>query len=143
ARHPIHTTLTVVTYDRVRGTVTLSIRAFADDFSAAVAAAAHKPVPRDSSVTDNDIALYVRNAFRINLPAFQSCGVQRSADAYIVCLRAPLASSAAEVRGCNLMLTELHPDQVNVVQIDDGRSRTTRLFTRTSTDVRLFSPQSR
>ena len=48
-RHPIHTTLTVLTPSTDARTMTVNIRAFADDFSATVAAFTGKRAPADSS----------------------------------------------------------------------------------------------
>lgn len=133
--HPIHTTLTVMTVNG--NTVTLSIRAFADDFSRVVATSAGVPVPRDSSVESQNVASYVRARFSIAGATLEPCGIQRVADAYLVCFRATLAAGAG-IRAENRMLTELHPDQVNIVQASRGSEKQTRLFTRTSAPVVLF-----
>jgi hypothetical protein len=135
AAHPLHTTLTVLTIDAKQRTITLSIRAFADDFAAAVARAAGKAVPRDSSASADDITRYVRDRFSIAGTTLVPCGVERKADAYLLCFRAALPSTPPSVR--NLMLTELHADQVNIVQVTAGSTRTTRVFTRDSGVVPL------
>ena len=143
--HKIHTTLTVLT--RTTTGVTLSIRTFADDFSASVAKFARKPTPADSSAPLADVQRYVRAHFAIRdgrgrmLP-LESCGVRRAAELYWLCFRAPLA--AAALRGTfirNQMLTEVHADQVNIVQVDDQGARRTVLFTKTSAPV-LLSPDN-
>ena len=138
--HPIHTTLTVLTFDADRRTITLSIRVFADDFSAAVARAAGKPVPRDSSVTGDDVTRYVRARFGIEGVVLEPCGVQRSGEAYLLCFRAAIPRGAGPLRARNVMLTELHGDQVNVVQVSVGGSRTTRVFTAGSGMAPIVSP---
>lgn len=139
--HEIHTTLTVLTRNATG--VTINIRTFADDFSASVARFARKPAPADSSAPLPDVQRYVRAHFAIRdgagriLP-LETCGVRRAAELYWLCFRAPLATDA--VRGTyirNQMLTELHADQVNIVQVDDRGARRTVLFTRTSAPALL------
>jgi hypothetical protein len=130
--HPIHTTLTVVTVDATHHTVTLSIRAFADDFSAVVARAAGRAAPADSSVSQDDIARYVRARFTIAGATLEPCGVQRTSDAYVMCFRATLRTDVGATVIRNAILTELHTDQVNIVQVQSGSARTTHLFTKES-----------
>ena len=49
--HPLHTTLTEIALDSADGSMRLTIRAFADDFSAVVARHAGKPRPADYNVS--------------------------------------------------------------------------------------------
>ena len=135
--HPIHTTLTVLTVDARSRTVTLSIRAFADDFSRVVAAQAGVATPKDSSVSTANVVAYVRARFAIDGIVLEPCGLTRSADAYLVCFRGSLPATMTAVTVRNTMLTELHPDQVNIVQASSGRERQTRVFTKTSAPVVL------
>lgn len=139
--HAIHTTMTVLTASP--GGVTLNIRTFADDFAAVVARYAGKPLPTDSSAALPDLQRYVRAHFAIRdgagrMVTLESCGVRRAGELYWLCFRAPLAASA--VRGTyirNQMLTELHADQVNIVQVDGHGARRTVLFTKTSAPALL------
>lgn len=134
--HPIHTTLAVLT--PTSGGFTVTIRAFADDFSAAVARFAGKRPPGDSSATAGDVLRYVNDRFtvvdargaRIRLT---SCGVRRAEELFWLCLRASVPPNGGEPRIGNQMLVELHPDQVNIVQVEVGGARSTLLFTRGST----------
>ena len=133
--HAIHTTLTVLTASPVG--VTLTIRSFADDFSASVAKFnAHAP-PADSSAPAPDVLRYVRATFVMRdaqartLP-LASCGTQRVGDLYWLCFRTALPAGVTGVTMRNLMLTEFHADQVNIVQVNDRGAHRTQLFTRTS-----------
>src|SRR5262249_22520856 len=56
--HPLHTTLADVSID-ADGSLRVTLRAFADDFSAAVARHAGKPRPADYAVVDADVASYI------------------------------------------------------------------------------------
>jgi hypothetical protein len=137
--HAIHTTLTQV--QSGGGAVTLTIRAFADDFSSTVARFAGKPVPRDSSAADVDVVRYVRANFSITDAAghaipLQSCGIRRDGELYWLCFRAPLGAATA-VRVVNRMLTELHADQVNILQVLESGARRTLLFTKGSAPAEL------
>lgn len=133
--HAIHTTLTVLTASPVG--VTLTIRAFADDFSASVAKFSGRKPPRDSSAAPADIARYVRASFVLRDAhardlQLASCGAQRVGDLYWLCFRTALPAGVAGVTLRNLMLSEYHADQVNIVQINDRGARRTLLFTKTS-----------
>ncbi|MDQ6610958.1 MAG: hypothetical protein M3Y64_00880, partial [Gemmatimonadota bacterium] len=119
--HPIHTTLTKITSDD--RSVTLNIRAFADDFSATVAKFAGRPAPRDSSAPASDVLRYLQKFVAVSdgtgKPlALESCGIRRANELYWLCVRVMTGSNAKGIHVQNQMLTELHPDQVNIVQID-------------------------
>ena len=133
--HAIHTTLTVLT--TAPASLTLNIRAFADDFSASVAKFAGRRAPADSSAPEPDVLRYVRAQFAIRdaqgrVVALESCGVRRAAELYWLCFRAALPSGSMGVVVRNQMLTEFHPDQVNIVQVDERGTRRTLLFTKAS-----------
>ncbi|MES3032578.1 MAG: DUF6702 family protein [Gemmatimonadota bacterium] len=136
--HAIHTTLTVLTSTPTG--LTLNIRSFADDFSASVARHAGRPVPRDSSVRAEDVTRYVRDRFTVRDAAgrpliLEPCGVRRAGELYWLCFRTVQPTTLGNTILRNQMLTELHADQVNIVQVNDGTARRTRLFTRASAPV--------
>src|SRR5689334_4765252 len=56
---PLHTTRPGIALGSADGRMRLTIRAFADDFSAAVAKHAGKPRPADYRVPDADILSYI------------------------------------------------------------------------------------
>jgi uncharacterized protein DUF6702 len=137
AAHPIHTTLTVVTPSIDGRTLMISVRAFADDFSASVARFAGLRAPADSSVVADEVTRYVRAQFSVSTATgaplvLEPCGVTRSRELYWLCFRValPLGLRGTTVR--NQMLTELHPDQVNIVQLEKGVERKSYLFTKGS-----------
>lgn len=133
--HPIHTTLTVVT--PARGSATLMLRVFADDFATVVAQHAGKPTPRDSSASNVDAYRYLSTRIRAQTTdgrrlAFVSCGLRRQAEVYWACLRVPMPTDAQHMLLQHQVLTELHDDQVNVVQVESNGARRTMLFTKSS-----------
>lgn len=138
--HPIHTTLTAVSQQQ--GEIRLSVRAFADDFSASVAVFAGRTPPADWVVTDSDASRYLASRIRVWDAAkrsltLTSCGIRRERELYWLCLR---VSGAPELRGLHLenrLLTERHEDQVNIVQVGVEGSRRTLLFTRKTDALEL------
>lgn len=129
--HAIHSTLTEISV-RADGRVLVRVRAFADDFSAAVARHARIASAPDLVVSDANAAKYAeamvwlsdRSGHRIPL-TFKS--QRRTADVVWLELEgtsAPLAG--AHVR--NAMLFEVHADQVNIVKASYGGTAFTTLF---------------
>lgn len=140
--HAIHTTVTQLTADG-RG-LTVMIRAFADDLSSSVAKHVGRPAPSDHSVPDADAQRYVRAQFMIGTAdrrfvSLESCGVRRAEDMVWLCFRAPLPQGLAGVAIRNQMLTELHADQINIVQVDVRGARQTMLFRKGSAPVTIHA----
>jgi len=131
--HPIHTTLNKVSIEK--HAITLQVRTFADDFSATVAKFAGRRPPMDSSVVAAEVLKYAQSFFVVTTasgaPAvLESCGITRTNELSWLCFRAKVPSRGARVR--NHMLTEMHADQVNIVQMEPPAARRTMLFTRGS-----------
>jgi len=125
ALHPLHTTLTRLTYNAVDGTVEVAVRAFADDFGRAVG----------SNVSDSAAYAYLGRTLALTdrggraLP-LAPCGLRRTQDLLWLCLatRAPGGLAGARVHA--RMLLDLYEDQINIVQASyDGR-KVSLLFTR-------------
>lgn len=133
--HPIHTTLTKVSVEK--HSITLNVRAFADDFSATVAKFAGRPAPGDSSVSPAEVLSYARSFFLVTSAStvpvvLESCGIRRANELYWLCFRATFPNGSQGARLRNQMLTELHHDQVNIVQVEPPAARRTMLFTKGS-----------
>jgi hypothetical protein len=132
--HPLHTTLTEVTLDAADGTTRVTIRAFADDFSAAAARHAHTPPPADGRVSDAVAAAYVLAAVRVTDPSAQPApltwgGMRRTGNLLWITMRIPSLRSLDGVKlGCAILF-ELYADQVNIVQAAAAGRRRTLLFT--------------
>lgn len=122
--HPLHTTLTVVTVAR-DGRVEISLRAFVDDYTAAVRARA-----RDTSagglVDYARSGLAVMDGRRRPVPV-HGCGARVEGDLVWLCLRGSIPPRA-RLLVRNTLLFERFRDQVNIVQlVRDGR-RSSVLF---------------
>jgi hypothetical protein len=132
--HPLHTTLTEVT-TMGDGSVQIVVRAFIDDFSAAVTRRATPPgmpipTPADSAAgryLGETVVLTDAGGRRVPL---QVIGVRRTDDLVWITLRAPTLRSVAGARLTNRVLFEWWDDQVNIVQTAIGARHQTLLFTK-------------
>lgn len=132
AAHPLHTTLTELSVDRVRGTLHIVIRVFADDFGTASTAGRRGA---RTPVTDaaNSLA-YVQRAFVLTdgariLP-LRSCGTRQGGALLWICVEADPPRSPAGLRLRNALLCDLFADQVNIVRSTLGGAPRSLLFTR-------------
>jgi len=131
--HPLHTTLADVSIG-ADGALRITLRAFIDDFSAAVARHAGKARPVDFAIADPDIASYVAATVVIEdsngraVPLVWS-GARRTGDLVWVTVRAPTIHSLKGIRVSYSTLFDAYRDQVNILQTNDGGRRRTVLFT--------------
>ena len=132
--HPLHTTLAQIQYDAARGTLTVSLRVFTDDFGVAVARHAGVRLPVGESPKVAAMYKYVTSRFTLTDAAgktmlLESCGVRNAGEMLFVCMRAKVAGPPARLRLRNTLLVESFDDQVNIVQYLSGTTRRTTLFT--------------
>jgi hypothetical protein len=128
--HPIHTTLTEIARD-AKGTITLRLRVFADDFSAAASRHAGTQPSVHHVVSDAVASRYVADVVRLDddgkIVRLSLVRQRREGDVVWLELRGT-ASSMAGLRLLNAMLFELHADQINVVQVHASGATRTLLF---------------
>ena len=132
--HPLHTTLTEVTVASDGG-VQIVLRAFVDDFSAAIAGntrTVRAPVPTPS---DTAAARYLARTVGLTDAAGRSAAlvvtnVRRTGDLMWVTLRAPALRTVSGARLTNRVLFDRYDDQVNIVQTSISGRRQTLLFTK-------------
>lgn len=133
--HPLHTTLTAITYDATSHQVTAVVRTFASDFSTAVARRAGRAPPEDDRVSDSASFAYLVTAFTVAdrdghpLP-LAWCGSRRTGDVLWLCVRAAAPGGLSGLRLVNRALMELFADQVNIVMADYGGRSESMLFTK-------------
>lgn len=128
--HPLHTSVAELRL-APDGALTLSLRTFSDDFSAAVARATKTSVLRDHTVSDDAVARYVQAALELHVGGarvpLRLVSQRRDGDVTLLELRAE--HPCRSLRGAqfvNRMLMEFHGDQVNLLKATyDGRSFTT------------------
>lgn len=141
--HEIHSTLTIARV--TAGALELRVRVFADDLSRVVAQSAGRSMPMDSSVRASELARYVAAHLGAFGPSGQrvlleSCGIERVREVYLLCYRTA-ASARSVVKLWNSMLTDLHDDQVNVVQVIAGSARRSHLLTRDAPTLAFAAPR--
>jgi len=127
AAHPLHTTLTELTWRPSGGAVEISVRAFADDFRAAAASS--------RGTLDSGAVAYLRERLTLVDAAGQPlplvwCGVKQTADLLWLCLRAaaPRGLAGAGVRVA--LLFDRYDDQINIVQASYAGRKESLLFAR-------------
>lgn len=130
--HPLHTTVTELRL-APDGALTVSLRTFSDDFSAAVVKSTRTSVLRDHTVSDDAAARYVSGALELlvggSRVALQLVSQRRDGDVTLLELRAarPCASLSG-ARVVNRMLMEFHGDQVNLLKASYAGRTFTTLF---------------
>ena len=132
ALHPLHTTMTEISFDPARRTVRATIRIFADDFATVVARRAGDV---RGAAWDSAAVRYTTSAFVLadgsgRVVSMHSCGIRRAADLYFVCLEGASVNTLDALTVRSLLLAELYSDQINIVQADVRGARKSLMFTR-------------
>jgi hypothetical protein len=127
--HPMHTAVAEIAYDAGMGAAAITIRVFADDFGAAVAAAP------GTAAADSAMSRYVRGTFAIRDRAGRALplrweGAERAGDVILLRLRAPAPEGLGGARVASALLCERFEDQVNIVRVSYADRSVTLLFTR-------------
>lgn len=137
AAHPLHTTITELTFDPRTKALRLSIRVFSDDLADGIRRRSGAMTPAGDSITDAAALAYVRGTIRLvardGRPLLlTSCGSRSVNDLKLLCIMATAPAGPSTLRLHQGMLLELYDDQVNVVQTLYGGRRRSLLFTRSS-----------
>lgn len=126
--HPMHTSVTEISYDAGSRTAAIRIRVFADDFAAAIG-------PDGGVLADSAMSSYVRASLTLadrsgrSLP-IQWLGAESAGDVVLLRLSARAPDGLAQAKVLNALLADRFADQVNIVRaLYDGRAATL-LFTR-------------
>lgn len=122
--HPLHTSITLLSYDPASGAISLSIRVFADDFERAATqwSAGHASL----RAAQSPLLAYIRSAFTLMDATGRAiplawCGWRRQGDLVWLCFRATNAARG-DITIADRIFHELYDDQINVVQAkSDGR----------------------
>lgn len=133
--HPLHTTITTVTYDAASHQATVTMRVFANDLDTAITRRSHGRLAASVRASDSGSFAYLASVFTAVGPdgralPVQWCGSRLTGDLLWACLRLTTPGGLSGVRIRNQALIELFDDQVNVVMAEyDGR-RESLLFTK-------------
>jgi hypothetical protein len=126
--HPLHTTITELTWTSGSGTLEASIRGFADDINAAAGRGAGAVAVSDSALARYAAASLVVIGKTGRAVELGWCGARRAGDLIWLCLRGPAPAGLSGGQVQARMMFELYHDQVNIVQVSDGSRRQTLLF---------------
>lgn len=135
-RHPLHTTITELTYDQASGRVAMEIRAFAEDFTAATALGAPGKEEPARSVDYLARKLELRGSDG-GVVVLRWAGVREAEDLLFIKLE---GTARAGLRGGTLrhgVLLDRFPDQVNILKVTYGATQRTLLFTKKAELKRL------
>ena len=132
AAHPLHTTLTTVTWQGERRELAVAVRTFTQDLADAVTRSGRSPTA-SGGVSDSAACRYATAALSVRDAAGASlhvarCVTERTADVTWIRLAIP-AERPVGLRFCNAFLFERFADQVNIVQADLAGVIRTILFT--------------
>jgi hypothetical protein len=132
AAHPLHTTLTTVTWQSARREIEVAVRTFTQDLTDAVTRASRSPaaiggISDSAACRYATAALSVRDAAGMSLRVAR-CVTERAADVTWIRLAIP-AERPLGLRLRNAFLFERFADQVNIVQADLAGASRTILFT--------------
>ena len=132
--HPLHTTITEVTWDATWKLVRVVIRAFEDDLGAASRGAAGR---KAIAVPD-----YVRSSFVLRgsdgrVIPLRVAGVKRTDDLLWIQLQGPAPAGLRGGTVLNTLIHDLHADQVNIVKSRHAGREQVLLFTRGAGPKRL------
>jgi hypothetical protein len=131
ASHPLHTSITLLSYERGTGSINISIRVFADDFARAAAqwSASHS----SSRAGQSPLLAYIRSAFSIAAAGrailLDWCGWRRQGDLVWLCFRAANAARG-DIAIADRIFHDLYDDQINVVQAKSNGRSINLLFTK-------------
>lgn len=138
--HPLHTSLTRISISN-DGSLKVLIRAFSDDFSAAVARSTRTVATPDYRVSDAATARYLDGALALAVDGrrveLRLASQRRDGDVTWIELRSARRATLAGASIVNRLLMDLHKDQVNIVQTTDGSASRTMLFSARDTEKRL------
>lgn len=135
--HPLHTTISELTFDPASKAMRLSIRVFNEDLAAAIAKRSGASIQPKGAVADSAALSYVRKTISLvdqsgRALILTSCGSRPLNDLLVLCITTTATTGPSTLRLRQGMLVELYDDQVNVVQTRYGGRRRSLLFTRSS-----------
>ena len=137
AAHPLHTSLTEISYVQPTSTITVQVRVFAQDMDSVLNRGSRRSVASDSAIFGYFNRHLALSDERSRVVVLVPCGIRREGDALFACVRARHAASIATLTMRNELLLDLFDDQINIVQVKSGSSRRSLLFTKSAVRKRL------
>lgn len=135
--HPLHTSVAAITQTSTDD-FTISLRVFADDFYRHTAATdtvvGVRPDPRIVKYLMRTFVIIDRNGRGLPM---KWCGSHRVADLLVICLSGRMSGGLHGARVRYSVLTDLFPDQVNILQVASRSRKQSLLFTPSETTRRI------
>jgi hypothetical protein len=135
-KHEFHTSLTEMTYNLNTEKFELSIRVFTDDLEKALKASGSK------EINEQSISSYLKGKLVLTNGQVTSginfIGSEAKTDVTYLYLELPMAKTAKNLVFKNQILTEIFPDQSNIVNIQIGTKTNTLLFKKTDREKKLI-----
>lgn len=129
--HPLHTSLAELSFDPRSGVVSLSLRVFVDDFTAASNEWSRrtKGPSGNAALVGYSVATFLLYDATDKRVAMISCGGKRVGDLMWLCFRGRMSSALKGATVSSNILFEKYRDQINIVQASSGQTKTSLLFT--------------
>lgn len=139
--HPLHTTFVELAFTPATGVVTATVKVFADDFLKRASRGSNQGLSNEAMLQKQSRD-YLAQTLRLAPPTgpvlqWRFCGWKRSADLIFICLSAGAKGGLTGLRISDSILSDVFPDQVNIVQAESAGSRHTLLFTGGAGEKRL------
>lgn len=134
AGHKFHASLTQIEVNAKARTVEVAIRVFIDDLEEALSLRAGRRIRLETASDLDALALdYVQSSVKLDAPdgkrlVFRWIGKEVSVDVVWLYVEAPCSGPIDEGRLENALFFELFDDQVNTVNLKDGKRRATLTF---------------
>ncbi len=133
--HPLHTSLAELVYDSRKGSVTVSLRVFVDDFTQASISRRQALVAKNmKAAAPNPLVDYALASFHIfdgrgrQIP-LHSCGGKKVGELMWLCFRGSVPRGGREIKVSNRVLFDVFKDQINIVKSTLDGKQATVLFT--------------
>jgi hypothetical protein len=129
--HPLHTSLTELTFDPRSGVVSLSLRVFVDDFTAAANewSRRSKGPEGNAALAGYSLATFLLDDAAGKRVSLTPCGGKRVGDLMWLCFRGRMSSPLKGATVSSNILFDKYRDQINIVQTPYGGTKTNLLFT--------------
>lgn len=147
--HPIHVSITEVSYNTQAHAVQITVRLFIDDLEAAVRRESRQPeldllAPAPGSTTDQLVSAYLQGRFQVSLDSkrqqWNYLGHEKEGPALIAYIEIEKARKFKSIEVRNGCMHEIYDDQNNIVNVNyQGTVKSLRLTTDQPTGKLIFS----
>jgi hypothetical protein len=132
--HPIHVSVTEISFDEKERELEIIARIFMDDLEASIRKANNQPeLTLSGSLTDQLVWEYIESRFRISLDGgpqnVKYLGHEIQGDAMLCYIQVSNVKKWKEIEVTNSIITELYDDQSNLVHVTkSGEVKSLRLM---------------